>query len=87
MPTDSWQADRVAGLALRGLGGHACDLVRWLSGSSAVSAYATFATYTDIPPVEQSAMAQYRLANGVTVQVWMTYELPQPGLGSAMRAR
>jgi len=85
VPSDSWQADRQQVSPYADWAGHACDLVRWLSGSSAVSAYATFSTYTDVPPIEQSAMAQYRLANGVAVQVWMTYELPQPGLGSAMQ--
>ncbi|HEV8489807.1 MAG TPA: Gfo/Idh/MocA family oxidoreductase [Candidatus Limnocylindrales bacterium] len=85
VPTDSWQADRSQVSPYADWGAHACDLVRWLSGSEAVTVFAQFATYTDIPPVEQSAMAQYRLGNGVLVQVWMTYEIPPPGLGSAMQ--
>jgi predicted dehydrogenase len=85
VPTDSWQADRAQVSPYADWAGHACDIVRWLSGGSAVSAYATFASYTDVPPVEQSAMAQYLLDNGVSVQIWMTYEIPAPGLGSAMQ--
>jgi predicted dehydrogenase len=85
VPTDSWQADRSQISPYADWGAHACDIVRWLAGSDAESAFAQFATYTDTPPVEQSAMAQYRLANGVLVQVWLTYELPPPGLGSAMQ--
>lgn len=85
VPTDSWQADRAQVSPYADWAGHACDVVRWLSGAAATRAYATFATYTTIPPVEQSAMAQYTLDNGVTVQVWMTYEIPAPGLGSAMQ--
>lgn len=85
VPTDSWQADRSQVSPYADWGAHACDIVRWLAGSDAESAFAQFATYTDTPPVEQSAMAQYRLANGVLVQVWMTYEIPPPGLGSAMQ--
>jgi predicted dehydrogenase len=30
-------------------------------------------------------MAQYTFADGMLLQVWMTYELPEPGLGSAMQ--
>lgn len=85
VPRDAWQADRAQVSPYADWGAHACDLVRWLSGSEAVTVFAQFATYTDIPPVEQSAMAQYRLENGVLVQVWMTYEIPPPGLGSAMQ--
>jgi len=85
VPSDSWQADRAQVSPYADWAGHACDVVRWLSGGAATRAYATFATYTDIPPVEQSAMAQYTLDNGVSVQIWMTYEIPEPGLGSAMQ--
>jgi predicted dehydrogenase len=85
VPTDSWQADRAQVSPYADWGAHACDLVRWLSGSEAETVYAQFGTYTDTPPIEQSAMAQYRLASGVLVQVWLTYEIPPPGLGSAMQ--
>jgi myo-inositol 2-dehydrogenase/D-chiro-inositol 1-dehydrogenase len=85
VPTDSWQADRSQVSPYADWGAHACDLVRWLSGSSAARGYAAFASFTDGPPADQSAMAQYELENGAIVQVWMTYELPPPGLGSAMQ--
>jgi UDP-N-acetyl-2-amino-2-deoxyglucuronate dehydrogenase len=85
VPTDSWQADRRQVSPYADWGAHACDLVRWLAGSSATRAYAEFASFTDGPPADQSAMAQYVLENGALVQVWLTYELPEPGLGSAMQ--
>jgi predicted dehydrogenase len=85
VPVDSWQADRSQVSPFADWGAHAVDLVRWLSGSEGVHAFARFATYTDIPPVEQSAMVTYTLADGVLVQVWLTYEIPRPGLGSAMQ--
>jgi predicted dehydrogenase len=85
VPTDSWQSDRAQVSPYADWGGHACDLVRWLSGSAPVLAFAQFATYTDSRPADQSAMAQYTMDSGVTVQVWMTYEIPEPGLGSAMQ--
>ena len=85
VPTDSWQADRTQVSPYADWGAHAVDLVRWLSGSEGVTAFADFATFTDQPPADQSAMAQYRLAGGAIVQLWLTYELPEPGLGSAMQ--
>jgi UDP-N-acetyl-2-amino-2-deoxyglucuronate dehydrogenase len=84
-PLDSWQADRSQVSPFADWGAHAMDLVRWLTGSEGALAFAQFATYTDIPPVEQSAMATYTFADGVLVQVWLTYEIPEPGLGSAMQ--
>jgi predicted dehydrogenase len=85
VPTDSWQADRSQVSPYADWGAHACDLVRWLSGSSAVRGYAAFASFTGGPPADQSAMAQYELETGALVQVWLTYELTEPGLGSAMQ--
>ena len=85
VPRDSWQADRAQVSPFADWGAHAVDVVRWLTGASAVEAFARFASYTDIPPVDQSAMAQYTLDDGTMVQLWMTYELPSPGLGSAMQ--
>jgi predicted dehydrogenase len=85
VPRDAWQADRRQVSPYADWGAHAVDLVRWLSGGSAVDVYARFASYTDLPPVDQSVMAQYTLADGALVQLWMTYELPAPGLGSAMQ--
>jgi predicted dehydrogenase len=85
VPADSWQADRAQVSPYADWGAHAIDLVRWLSGGRGTDAYARFASYTDTPPVDQSVMAQYTFADGTLVQLWMTYELPAPGLGSAMQ--
>jgi predicted dehydrogenase len=85
VPTDSWQADRAQVSPYADWGAHAIDVVRWLSGGRAVEAFARFAHYTDVPPVDQSVMAQYTFADGAMLQLWMTYEVPAPGLGSAMQ--
>jgi predicted dehydrogenase len=66
-------------------GAHACDLLRWFTGSEPVRAFAQYASYTGGRPRSQSAMCQYTFASGVMAQIWMTYELPPPGLGSAMQ--
>ena len=85
VPVDSWQADRRQVSPYADWGAHAVDLVRWLTGGQAVDAFARFATFTDVPPTDQTAMVQYTLADGALVHLWMTYELPAPGLGSAMQ--
>lgn len=85
IPADAWNSDRAQVSPFMDWGAHACDIVRWLTQAEAQLAFAQFASYTDIPPADQSSMALYTLESGVMVQVWLTYELPPPGLGSAMQ--
>lgn len=85
IPAGSWNSDRAQVSPYMDWGAHACDILRWLTGAEATLAFAQFASYTDIPPEDQSAMALYTLDNGVIVQIWLTYELPPPSLGSAMQ--
>ncbi len=85
VPATSWQSDRAQVSPYMDWGAHACDIVRWLTGAEATLAYAQFASYTAIPPQDQSSMALYTLEDGVLVSIWLTYELPLPGLGSAMQ--
>jgi predicted dehydrogenase len=85
IPADSWNSDRGQVSPYMDWGAHACDILRWLTGAEAALVFAQFASYTDIPPEDQSAMALYTLDNGVLVQIWLTYELPPPPLGSAMQ--
>jgi predicted dehydrogenase len=85
IPAGSWNSDRAQVSPYMDWGAHACDILRWLTGAEATLAFAQFASYTDIPPEDQSAMALYTLDNGVLVQIWLTYELPPPSLGSAMQ--
>lgn len=85
IPAGSWNSDRSQVSPYMDWGAHACDIVRWLTGAEAVLAFAQFASYTDVPPTDQSSMAHYTLEGGIMVQVWLTYELPEPSLGSAMQ--
>lgn len=68
------------------MGSHVVDLLRAIVGSPAVSA---FGRQTDFDsgrlPVHKSTMAVYGFENGAMAQVLVTYELPQPGLGSMMQ--
>ena len=85
IPPESWNSQREQVSPYMDWGAHACDIVRWLTGAEATLAMAQFASYTDIPPADQSSMALYTLDNGVLVQIWLTYELSPPSLGSAMQ--
>jgi predicted dehydrogenase len=85
IPADSWNSDRAQVSPYMDWGAHACDIIRWLTRSEASLVFAQFASYTDVPPGDQSSMTLYTLDNGVLVQIWLTYELPPPTLGSAMQ--
>ena len=80
IPRKSWAFDPAEGSQFLDWGVHETDAVRWLTGSEPVRAYADYRTYGTPPPVDLSAMVQYRMANGVMVQMLMTYEVPEPGL-------
>jgi len=85
IPADAWNSDRAQVSPYMDWGAHACDIVRWLTGSEATLVFAQFASYTDVPPRDQSSMALYTLETGALVQIWLTYELPPPTLGSALQ--
>lgn len=80
IPKKTWAFDPAEGSQFLDWGVHETDAVRWLTGAEAVGVYADYRTYGTPPPVDLSAMVQYRMANGVMVQMLMTYEAPEPGL-------
>lgn len=82
---DEWKLDPAQQTAFASWGAHACDLMRWFAGSDATLAFAQFAHYSAEPPPGRSAMVTYRFGSGVMSQAWMSYDIPQPGLGSALQ--
>jgi predicted dehydrogenase len=64
---------------------HACDVIRWLLQDEPTQAFARFTSYAPKPPPGQSAMVTYDFARGALGHVWMTYDIPVPGLGSALQ--
>jgi predicted dehydrogenase len=78
---DEWKLDPAQQTAYASWAAHACDLIRWFTGSEAIRASAQIANFSGHPPrVGQSAMVLYTMASGALVQVWMSYEFPAPGL-------
>ncbi len=82
---DEWKLDPEQQKIFADWGAHGCDVLRWLVGSAPTLAFAQYEHYTDGGPPDQSAMALYRFANGVMAEVMMSFEIPEPGLGSAMQ--
>jgi predicted dehydrogenase len=80
IPRKDWAFDPAEGSQFLDWGVHETDAVRWLTGSEAASVYADYRTYGTPPPVDLSAMVQYRMASGVMVHMLMTYETPEQGL-------
>ena len=78
---DTWKLDPAQQTAWASWSAHGLDLIRWFAGSDGASAFASITNFSGVPPkVGQSAMVQYTLRSGAIAQVWMTYEMPKPGL-------
>jgi predicted dehydrogenase len=84
-PNDDWKADPTIQTVWADWAAHACDITRWFADSDATLAFAQSASYQPDPPPAQSTFAVYRFANDVLADIWLTYEIPEPGLGSALQ--
>jgi predicted dehydrogenase len=82
---DQWKLDHEQMTVFDDWGAHGCDVLRWLVGGTPVLAFAQSDSFSRTDPPGQSTMAIYRFDNGVIANVWMTYEVPRPGLGSALQ--
>jgi predicted dehydrogenase len=80
VPRKDWAFDPAEGSQFLDWGVHETDALRWLTGSEAERAFATYRTYGTPPPVDLSAMVRYDMANGVMASLLMTYETPEPGI-------
>lgn len=67
------------------MGSHVIDVLRAIVGSPAKSAFGRQVDFDPgRPPAGKSTMAVYGFASGAMAQVWISYELASPGLGSMM---
>lgn len=64
---------------------HACDVIRWFLQDEPTQAFARFTGYSQKPPPGQSAMVVYDFQRGALGHVWLSYDVPAPGLGSALQ--
>ena len=85
VPAEGWFVDPREGGAFLDWGPHGVDTLRWYSGSDATLAFGCFENFGAISAVDPTAMVTYRMASGAMAQLWMSYEIPAPGLGSYMQ--
>ena len=82
---DQWKLDPAQQTAYASWGAHACDLIRWFVGDEPDLAFAVFGQYHPQPPPARSAMVTYGFRGGAMAQVWMSYDIPEPGLGGGLQ--
>jgi predicted dehydrogenase len=78
---DQWKKDPAKQTAFSSDAAHGNDILRWYVGSEPVRVYSQWTSYSGFVPGE-SSMTVYTWADGMLSDYWMTYELPEPGLGS-----
>lgn len=74
-----WLAEAEAGGDFLDRGSHMMDMLRWLIGADAVSAYGHAGSASNRQWRTRSVMAQLQFANGATAQVWASHEILEPG--------
>jgi UDP-N-acetyl-2-amino-2-deoxyglucuronate dehydrogenase len=84
-PDDKWKFDPEEQTVYADWAAHACDITRWFAGSRPTMGYALARSFTPDPPPDQSIFALYQFENGIIADIWLTYEIPAPGLGSALQ--
>lgn len=82
LPDDHWLNQGGEGDCFLDWGAHCCDALRWYTGSEPERVFADFANYTGLPATGPTACVQYRMRNGVLAQVFLSYEIPPPGIGT-----
>ena len=81
----TWIAEPENGGALLDWGSHAFDLLRHFADADPLRLSAEVTQYGDAPVGESSAMALIAYPNDVMASLWMSYELPKPGLDSPFK--
>jgi predicted dehydrogenase len=81
-PEKGWLHDPAEGGVFLDWGSHACDLIRAVGGADPAVIFASFANYRIPRPPAMSGMVHVELTNGVIAQLWMSFELPEPGIES-----
>ncbi len=82
---DQWKLDPGQQKIFADWGAHGCDILRWLVDSRPTLAFFQYNRYAETGPPDQDTIAVFWFANGVMADVLMSFEIPGPGLGSAMQ--
>jgi predicted dehydrogenase len=76
-----WALDPAEGTSYLDYGVHAHDQLRWYTGFEPARISAVYASFSPEPPHPRTAHVQVTMADGVLATIWMSYEVPPPGLG------
>jgi predicted dehydrogenase len=82
--TSSWVIDPKHGGAFADMGVHNMDIIRHFAGSEVKRVFCTLESFDTSYPVELTAMTQLLFENGVTAQMWMSFEAPSPVLPDSL---
>jgi len=74
-----WQSDRDNLGVLFGHGVHSFDRIRWLTGTEIATVYAKCGSLEPDVEVEGTSMLLMTLADGTTVTLWSSGQIPKPG--------
>ncbi len=75
-----WMGDQAGGGLFMGMATHNTDFLRWVTGANAVKVFAQVNTFSDLPAPAQSVMAQIVFDNGAMGHLWVSSEMPPPGI-------
>jgi predicted dehydrogenase len=78
-----WLFDPKSSGLFLGMATHNADFLRWLTGANAVKVFAQATTFSDLPAPALSVMAQVVFEGGIMAHLWISSELPPPGLPSS----
>src|SRR2546427_5453801 len=81
-PGNHWSYMPGEGDAFLDWGSHACDAIRWFTGSEAVRVSAEYENFSRLPIEGPSAFVQFRMSSGVIAQILLCYEVPPSGFGT-----
>ncbi|MBI3865810.1 MAG: Gfo/Idh/MocA family oxidoreductase [Planctomycetia bacterium] len=81
--TRPWMADEAGGGLFMGMATHNTDFLRWVTGANAVKVFAQVTTFSELPAPAQSVMAQVVFDNGAMGHLWISSEMPPPGIPSS----
>lgn len=85
LPDSWWTGDPHPPTPYSDWATHACDVIRWFLQDEPIHAFARFTGYSTKPPPGQSAMVMYDFQRGALGHVWLSYDVPASGLGSALQ--
>ncbi|HMC64163.1 MAG TPA: Gfo/Idh/MocA family oxidoreductase, partial [Gemmataceae bacterium] len=75
-----WTKSEGEGGLILDQGAHNFDFLRWFAGAEPARLFARIAQFQEGPYPSPTAMAQIDFKNGVLASMWMSFELPEPGV-------